>query len=50
MVNVIAFVATALAIAFFVVALVTLSMERHVIAGTFFMFTAFSIYIREKNM
>lgn len=30
-------------------ALVTLSMEQYIASGTFFMFTAFAIYIRETN-
>lgn len=42
-------VATVLAAVFPIVALVTLSMERHVVSGTFFLFTAFSLYYRETH-
>lgn len=48
MVNVIPLVATATAVILFLAALVTLSMELYVVSGTFFMFTSFAIYIRER--
>lgn len=42
-------IATALAALFALGAFVTLFMQRPVVAGTLFVFTAFSIYIRETN-
>lgn len=42
-------VATVLAVVLAAAALVTLSMGLHVASGTFFVFTAFAIYIRETN-
>ncbi len=42
-------VATALAILFATTGVVLFSMGRHVASGTFFLFTAFTIYIREMN-
>lgn len=47
--NYVAHIATVLAVVFAAAALVTLSMERHVISGTFFTMTAFAIYFREKS-
>lgn len=41
--------ATVLAAVFAVAAFVTLFMQRPVVAGTFFVFTAFAIYIRETR-
>jgi len=49
MVNVIAVAATVAAALLGISALVTLSMERFVLSGTLFVFTAFAIYIREMN-
>lgn len=42
-------IATILAVVLALAALVTLSMERQVISGTFFTLTAFAIYFREKS-
>jgi hypothetical protein len=41
--------ATVAAAVLAVAAFVTLSMELHVVSGTFFVLTAFAIYIREVN-
>ncbi len=41
--------ATVLAALFAAGAFVTLFMQRPIVAGTLFVFTAFSIYIRETN-
>jgi len=43
-------VATVLAALFALGAFVTLFMQRPVVAGTLFVFTAFSIYVRETNL
>jgi hypothetical protein len=48
MTRAIAILATILAAAFAIAAFVALSMERQVLSGTLFLFTAFSIYIRES--
>ena len=42
-------VAIVLAVLFALGAFVTLFMQRPIVAGTFFVFTAFAIYIRETN-
>jgi hypothetical protein len=47
--DVIPLMATVLAVAFAAAALVTLSMDLHVASGTLFLFTAFSIYLRETT-
>lgn len=49
MANEIATGATVLAGVLAAAALVTLSMELYVVSGTFFVLTAFAIYIRETN-
>lgn len=49
MANAVVLIATALAVALAVTALVALSMELYVAAGTCFVFTAFAIYIRETK-
>ncbi len=41
--------ATVFAVVLAVLAFVTLFMQRPVVAGTFFVFTAFAIYIRETR-
>lgn len=41
--------ATLLAVVFAATAFVTLFMQRPVVAGTFFVFTAFAIYVRETR-
>ena len=49
MANAVGRIATVLAVALSLAALVTLSMELYVVSGTFFVFTAFAIYIRETR-
>ena len=49
MANAVGRVATALAVVLALGALATLSMELYVLSGTLFVFTAFSIYIRETR-
>lgn len=41
--------ATVAAVILAIAALLTLSMERHVLSGTFFVLTAFAIYVRETR-
>lgn len=49
MVKYVPLIATIIAVLLALAAMVTLSMERHFISGTFFTLTAFAIYIREKS-
>jgi len=49
MVNLVTTLATLAAALMAVAAFVTLASGRHVISGTFLVFTAFAIYIRETN-
>lgn len=49
MVNTIAAGATVAAVLFALIALVLLSMERLVASGTFFVLTAFALYVRETR-
>lgn len=41
--------ATVAAVILALAALLTLSMERYVVSGTFFVLTAFAIYVRETT-
>lgn len=49
MVNYIVYGATVLAAVSALAAFLFLSMERYVVSGTFFVLTAFSIYLSEMN-
>jgi len=49
MVNPIALGATVFAAVFALAAVVTLSMKLYVVSGTFFVFTAIAIYVRETS-
>ncbi len=49
MADTVVLLATLVAIVLGIAGFVTLTMEMHVVSGTFFMFTAFAIYVRERR-